>query len=152
MALALAYFNVACMLFSGLAVAAGWYAIRQGNRDTHRRLMISAAYLAAAFFASYILKTVLVGDTTFGGPARWRAWYQGFLQTHSVLATVGAILGVITLYYGLKGRFGRHRRIGPWTAVIWLITAATGIAVFLLLYVVFPPGPTTNMFRAWSGH
>ncbi|MBX5437505.1 MAG: DUF420 domain-containing protein [Alicyclobacillaceae bacterium] len=152
MANALAYLNVACMFFSGLAVAAGWIAIRRGKRTTHRWLMITAAYVAAGFFLSYILKSLWIGDTTFGGPARWRPWYQGFLQVHSALATVGAILGIIALYYGLKGRFARHRKVGPWTAGVWLVTAATGITVFLLLYVVFPPGPTTNMFRAWTGH
>ncbi|MCL6452102.1 MAG: DUF420 domain-containing protein [Alicyclobacillus sp.] len=152
MGIALAYLNEAFIVVSAVVMAFGWYFIRRRNVEVHRRLMLTGSVLAALFFISYILKTVLYGDTTFGGPKLWRTPYQIFLQVHSILATVAAILGVITLVLAFRSRFRTHRRVGPWTAVTWFITAATGFTVFLLLYVIFPSGATANVFHAWLGH
>ncbi|ATY84258.1 DUF420 domain-containing protein [Kyrpidia spormannii] len=146
-----AYLNEAFMLVSAGSAAVGWYLIRRGRREAHRRAMLTSVVLAAAFFLSYVLKTIFIGDTSFGGPAQWREPYQIFLQAHSVLATVAAVLGIVALRYAFKSRFASHKRIGPWTVTIWLITAATGLMVFLLLYVIYEPGPTRNMFRTWLG-
>jgi putative membrane protein len=148
----LPYFNEACILASAVAMALGWFQIRRRRVEAHRRLMLTGVVLAALFFVTYVAKTLLIGDTAFGGPERWRLPYQVFLQVHSVLATVAAILGIITLRAAYRENFSLHRRIGPWTASIWFITAASGLVVFLLLYIIFPPGPTTDLFRAWIGH
>lgn len=136
------------MIASALAVATGWYWIRRRAVARHRRWMLTGAALAVAFFLTYVAKTLLVGDTAFGGPGRLVPLYQAFLQTHTVLATGAALLGIVTLRRAWRGEFARHRRVAPWTATTWLVTAATGLGVFLLLYVLFPPGPTsTNLLR-----
>ncbi|MDI3328985.1 MAG: DUF420 domain-containing protein [Alicyclobacillaceae bacterium] len=147
----LPYINEAFILLSAGCVAVGWILIRRGRVEAHRRAMLAGVVLASAFFVSYLLKTLTVGDATFGGPERWRGAYQVFLQVHSVLATVAAVLGVLTLRAAAKGRRAFHKRIGRWTASLWFVTAATGLAVFLLLYILYEPGPTKNMFRAWLG-
>lgn len=143
--------NELFMITSALCVAAGWLAIRRGRQQVHKALMLTGSALGAAFFVSYVVKTLAVGDTTFGGPARWRLPYQVFLESHATLATVAGILGVITLRRALAGRFSLHRRIAPWTATLWFVAAGTGLAVYLLLYVVYAPGPTTNVLRAILG-
>ncbi|HVB11197.1 MAG TPA: DUF420 domain-containing protein [Bacillota bacterium] len=147
----LADFNEACMLASAVAMAIGWGLIRRRNIPAHRRAMLTAAALALAFFLSYALHTLLVGDTSFGGPAGWRTPYLIFLQIHTLLATVAGVMGIITLRWALRKEFSKHRRIAPWTASLWFVAAGTGLVVFLMLYVVFPSGPTTNMFKA-LGH
>lgn len=152
MAVAMAYINEAFILSSAVVMAFGWYFIRRRNVDVHRRLMLTGSILAALFFITYVVKTIVFGDTTFGGPSTWKTSYQVFLQAHSILATVAAVLGIITLTFAFKSRFTSHRKIGPWTTSIWFITAVTGFMVFLLLYIVFPQGETTNVFRAWLGH
>jgi putative membrane protein len=148
----LAYLNEAFMLLSALSVALGWRAIRRGRREVHRRYMLTASTLAVAFFLSYMLKSLLVGDTNFGGPKAWAVPYLVFLQVHTILATLTAVLGIVTLRYALRSRFGQHRRVAPWTATSWFVAAGMGLAVFLMLYIVFPPGATTNMLRAIIGH
>lgn len=152
MSVILAYINEAFIVGSAIVMGFGWYFIRRRNVEVHRRLMLTGSVFAALFFITYVLKTVLFGDTTFAGPKQWHTPYQVFLQSHSILATVAAILGVITLTFAFRGRFSSHRKIGPWTASIWYVTAATGLMVFLLLYVIFPGGSTANVFRAWLGH
>lgn len=141
----------ALMIGSALCVALGWQAVRRRRLHRHRRLMLTASALGAAFFLSYAARTALIGDTSFGGPAAWRAPYQAFLQVHTLLATTAGVLGVLTLRRALRRRFHAHRRVAPWTAVLWLAAAATGLAVYLLLYVVFPPGGTAGLWRALRG-
>jgi putative membrane protein len=150
--LVLPYMNQAFIVLSAICIAIGWVFIRRRNVEAHRKMMVTGAILAALFFISYVTKTIVIGDTTFSGPKSVKAPYQIFLQTHSILATVGGILGLITLWAAYKANFGFHRKIGPWTAIIWFISAASGVTVFLLLYVIYPPGTPTNIFRAWLGH
>lgn len=147
----LSYFNEACIISSAICFAFGWGYIRKHRVRTHRRLMLTGSVLAALFFITYVAKTIFIGDTLFGGPKSLKGFYYAFLQSHSVLATIAAILGVITLVYAFKARFRRHRKIAPWTVVIWFITAATGLTVFLLLYVFYTPGQTAGLLNAWLG-
>ncbi len=136
--------NEVLMISSAVVVAFGWYFIRHKRIDIHRKFMLTGVLLGAAFFVSYLLATVVIGDTYFGGPNKFKAPYQVFLQIHVLLATAAAIMGVITLRRALKGRFNQHKKIAPWTATFWFIATATGLGVFLLLFVIFPPGPSTS--------
>jgi putative membrane protein len=147
----IAYLNEACMIASALAVAIGWGLIRRRRVDAHRRAMLTAAALGVAFFASYALHSLLVGDTAFGGPVGWRTPYVIFLQMHTLVATVAGVMGIVTVRWALRREFARHRRIAPWTASLWLVAAGSGLMVFLMLYVIFPSGATTNLLKA-LGH
>jgi putative membrane protein len=140
----LAVLDEVFMLGSAGTVAAGWVAVRHHHLRAHRRLMLTGAGLALAFFVTYVVKTFTVGDTAFGGPHAWFWPYQIFLQIHTIFATLAGLAGVVTLRWALRRRFQRHRRVAPWTAAGWMVTAASGLTVFLLLYVIFPTGPTTN--------
>ncbi|RQN16532.1 DUF420 domain-containing protein, partial [Paraburkholderia tropica] len=44
-----------------------------------------------------------------------------------------------------------HRKIGPWALIIWFFTAITGVAVYVLLYVLYPGGETTSLLKATLG-
>lgn len=138
------FINEAFMIISAVCVAIGWYFIRQKRVRTHRAFMLAGTVFGAAFFVSYLLATFFVGDTFFGGPAKYGVAYQIFLQVHVLLATLAAVLGVITLRRAFKGRFRKHRQVAPWTASMWFISAITGLGVYLMLFVIFPPGPSTT--------
>jgi putative membrane protein len=144
--------NEGFILTSAFLIGAGWYAIRHKQIRWHRRLMFWGSVAASLFFLSYVFKTVVLGDTSFGGPRRILPVYTAFLDVHTTLATFVAILGIITWRRALRRRFSLHRKIAPWTAGGWMVTAATGLTVFLLLYVIFPPGPTTgNLLKLLGG-
>lgn len=147
----LGYVNEAFMLSSAASLIVGWVRIRRHEVHAHRRAMLATTLLAVGFFLSYVAKSLIYGDSTFGGPAHLAGAYQVFLQTHVVLATLAAVLGVFTLRWALRRRFRRHRRLAPWTAVMWLVAAGTGLVVFLLLYVIYPPGAPHNMVRTILG-
>ena len=77
--------------------------------------------------------------------------YLIFLLFHIVLAMVAAVFGIVTLYLGFKERYVKHRRLGKVTAIIWFITAITGVTVYVLLYVLYPGGDSTGLFEAIFG-
>ena len=129
--------NEALIVVSALNVALGWAAIRRERRTTHRAFMLTGALFGAAFFASYLTREILHGDTAYAGPPSLQLTYFVVLAIHIALATSGAVLGIITLRWALLERFSLHRRIGPWTARVWLMAALSGLAVFLLLYRLY---------------
>lgn len=148
---ALPYINEAFILSSAITMALGWWQIRRKRIEAHKRLMVTSVVLAALFFLGYLVKTVLIGDTTFGGSTHLRVAYQAFLQLHTILATVGALLGLLALRFIYKRSLRKHAKVGRVAAPVWFITTISGLGVFLMLYVIYPPGPTVNVFRAWLG-
>lgn len=140
------------IVLSAVLVAIGWYFISQKKIETHKKFMLSAAVAAVIFFTIYASRTIFIGNTSFGGPDSIKIYYTIFLIFHITLATVGAIMGIYTIYLGLKNKLERHRKFGPVTSVIWFFTAITGVAVYLLLYVFYHGGETTSMIKAILGH
>jgi putative membrane protein len=60
-------------------------------------------------------------------------------------------MGLITLYLGYKNKQPAHRKIGPFTSVVWFCTAITGVTVYILLYVLYPGGETRPVIEAIFG-
>ena len=74
-------------------------------------------------------------------PEMVRFLYYAVLMTHTALAAVVAPLALYTAYLGLRGRLERHVRIARWTLPIWLYVSITGVAVYWMLYQLYPsPG------------
>ena len=139
------------IVLSAVLVAIGWNLIRQRKIEAHKKVMIAAAVSAVLFFIIYASRTIFIGNTAFGGPDELKIYYTVFLIFHIILATTGAVFGVVTINAGLKNKLERHRKIGPVTSVIWFFTAITGVAVYLLLYVFYTGGETTSVFKAILG-
>ncbi|WP_282939297.1 DUF420 domain-containing protein [Paenibacillus sp. RC67] len=139
------------IVISAIFVAFGWRQILKGNRKGHEKLMLWGAGFALAFFIIYVSRTIFVGNTTFGGPESLKLAYHLFLFFHITLATLAGVFGVITLLHAFNKRFAKHKKIGRWTAVMWLITAPTGVVVYVLLYVMYPGGDTKPMIDAILG-
>lgn len=140
-----------CIVMSALFVARGWYLIVKGRKEAHEKTMVVAAVFAVLFFTIYITRTIMIGNTSFGGPANLKPYYITFLLFHISLAVIGVTFGVVTISYARKQQFKKHKRLGRWAAVIWFISAVTGITVYFLLYVIWEPGAITNMGRAILG-
>uniref|UniRef100_UPI00215A4D2B DUF420 domain-containing protein n=1 Tax=Staphylococcus aureus TaxID=1280 RepID=UPI00215A4D2B len=66
--------------------------------------------------------------------------------------TIGGVLGLVQIITAFKDKYNVHRKFGPFASVIWFCTAITGVAVYLLLYVLYPGGETTSLIKATFGH
>ncbi|WP_456279462.1 DUF420 domain-containing protein [Bacillus sp. AK128] len=140
------------IVLSAISVAIGWVLVSQRKIQAHQKVMTLAAIFAIIFFIIYASRTIFIGNTAFGGPDDIKIYYTIFLIFHITLATTGAVMGLLTLYYGYKNKLEKHRKIGPITSIIWFFTAITGVAVYLLLYVFYHGGETTSVIKAILGY
>lgn len=134
---ALTLLSTSCIVASGLGLLCGWYFIR-ARRDAiaHRNAMLAAAAFATLFLVFYATRWGLYGTKPFAGTGAWRALYLGILVPHIVLAAALAPLALRLIYLALYRRdFARHRRLGRITLPVWLYVAASGWAIYYLLYV-----------------
>jgi putative membrane protein len=130
--------NAVLISTSGLLILLGVGAIRRGDRMLHRRRMLTATGLAAAFLILYLTRLSLGGITPFHGPAALRGIYLFILFTHVLLAMVQTPLVLVALYHGLRENVESHRRIGRFTYPIWVYVSVTGVLVFGLLHYDYP--------------
>lgn len=139
------------IVLSAITVAVGWVQIKNKQIESHKKTMMLAAIFALIFFIIYASRTIFVGNTSFGGPDNIKIYYTLFLIFHITLATTGAVLGVISLVTGYQNKLAIHRKLGPVTSIVWFFTAITGVAVYLLLYVIYKGGETTSLIKAILG-
>src|SRR6185312_2587502 len=99
------------IVLSAILVAVGWNLIRKKKIEAHKKTMLAAATSAVLFFIIYMSRTIFVGNTSFGGPEHLKIYYTIFLVFHIILATTGAVFGIITVYWGLKNKLDKHRKI-----------------------------------------
>lgn len=125
---------------AALLLTAGYLAIRRGRIPVHRACMVSALFASALFLTSYLFYHYHAGSTPFTGQGWIRPVYFGVLISHVILAVLILPLALVTVYRALRGQFERHRKIARWTLPIWLYVSVTGIAVYLLLYHLYPAG------------
>jgi putative membrane protein len=147
----LPFLSTTFIVISAIFVAIGWVLIAQRKIQAHKKAMTLAGVFATLFFIFYLSRTVLLGNTLFDGPDSVKTWYLIFLLFHITLATVGGVMGIITLRWGYKNQLDKHRKIGPWTSVIWFATAITGVTVYYLLYIKYPGGSTVPVWKAIFG-
>ncbi|GAA3410008.1 DUF420 domain-containing protein [Paenibacillus hodogayensis] len=141
-------FSTSFIIISAILVALGWRQIAKRNIAKHQKLMTWAAAFAPLFFTVYMSRTIFVGNTEFGGPHNIKNIYLIFLLFHITLATVGGVMGIVTLVWGFKNQLAKHRKIGPITSNVWFATAITGATVYILLYWVYPGGETKPLWDA----
>ena len=128
--------NAGLNALAGLLVVAGWIAIRRGHQEVHRKLMLAAVGASVLFLVGYVMRVLLTGVHRFPGAGALKTVYLAVLGSHTVLAAVVAPLVLVTLFLGLRSRFATHRKVARATAPIWLYVSVTGVAVYVLLYVV----------------
>jgi putative membrane protein len=123
---------------SALLVVLGWRAIRAGDRERHRALMLAAFGSSLLFLAGYLTRVALTGTHPFPGSGALRAVYLAILASHTLLAAAAAPMVLRTLFLAVRERFPDHRRIARLTLPIWMYVSVTGVAVYVLLYRVAP--------------
>ena len=131
--------NATLNAVSALLLISGYFAIRRGQRGTHRALMLSALVVSIVFLASYVYYHSQVGTTRFTAEGWVRLVYFIILGSHTVLAIVIVPLVIATLYFAFRENFQRHRRLARITLPTWICVSITGIVVYLMLYQWFPP-------------
>lgn len=115
-------------------LAAALIAIKRGNVQLHKRLILIAVAVSAAFLTSYVVYHLNAEPVKFRGEGWLRVVYFPLLISHVTLAAVQVPLILRTLYLGLKDRRAQHKKWAKVTAPIWLYVSITGVIVYGMLY------------------
>jgi uncharacterized membrane protein YozB (DUF420 family) len=123
---------------SAVLVLTGWWLIRRGRRDAHRRAMLLAVATSTLFLVSYLVYHFEVGSVRFRGLGPIRTVYFVILVGHTVLAAAIVPLVLVTVSRALRGRFERHRALARVTLPLWLWVSVSGVVVYWMLYRLEP--------------
>jgi uncharacterized membrane protein YozB (DUF420 family) len=119
---------------SGVLLAGGYAAIRNGKIAVHKAFMITAFAVSSVFLVSYLVYHYRVGHVAFGGQGWIRPVYFVLLTSHTLLAIVIVPMILITLRRAWLEQFDRHRIIARWTLPLWFYVCVTGVIVYLMVY------------------
>jgi uncharacterized membrane protein YozB (DUF420 family) len=124
---------------SAVLIGTGYYFIKSGRREAHKRMMLAAFVTSTLFLTSYLYYHLVLraGVTHFQGKGVWRPVYFSILISHTFLAVVVVPFILVTLYRALKGKFARHKAIARYTFPIWMYVSVTGVVIFVMLYKIF---------------
>ncbi len=121
-------------------IIAGLVAIKAGFVKLHRACMAGAIFVSAAFLACYLVYHFnVVAVTKFAHEGWPKKFYFFILLTHIPLAVAVLPLLGLTVWPAIKGRYEVHKRWAKVTAPVWLYVSITGVLVYLMLYVWYPP-------------
>lgn len=124
---------------SAVLLVCGYFFIRQRKIAAHRFCMLSALATSAVFLVCYLTYHYFHGVTRFAGQGAVRPFYFALLGSHTVLAATIVPLVLATLYRAWRQRFEPHKRLARWTLPLWLYVSVTGVAVYWMLYHLYPP-------------
>lgn len=133
-----------------LLLLRGFQQIRVGQRDAHRKTMLTAFAVSAAFLACYLVYHGALqhytgsGSKKFEGVGLIRPVYYSILISHVFLAAFVAVLVPVTLWKGLAAEkaeklgqpsiWAKHRKIAKVTFPLWLYVSVTGVVIYFLAY------------------
>lgn len=126
---------------STVFIIAGLAFIKSERKLPHIVCMVAALATSTAFLACYLtyhyLKAGVVTKFTHEG---WpKTLYFFILGTHTPLAVVVLPFIIIAVVRALQARYEAHRKWAKIAAPIWLYVSVTGVLVYFMLYVWFPP-------------
>lgn len=115
-----------------LLITSVW-AIKNGKRQLHERLMKIAIGCSVAFLGMYVAYHMTADSTKFGGEGAIKYIYYFILLTHIVLSVIIIPFVLITYVRALAERFDKHRKLARITYPLWLYVAITGVIVYLMI-------------------
>ena len=118
---------------TSILLVAGFIAIKNGKKETHKRIMLAALVLSILFLLSYVTYHALTESTPFGGEGMIKAIYLVILLTHIVLAIAIVPLVLISFSRALSAKFDKHKKIARITLPLWLYVTVTGVVVYLMI-------------------
>lgn len=118
---------------TAIALVVAVWAIKNGNRGLHQKLMNLCIGLSTLFLLLYIAYHMTSDSTTFGGEGMIKYVYYFILITHIVMS-IGVIPLVLKTYArGYLKKYDEHRALAKFTFPVWLYVAVTGVVVYIMI-------------------
>lgn len=111
----------------------GLLAVKRGNYQLHKKVMMTSMILSFLFLVSYICHHLLSDSTSYGGNGLSRLFYFGILISHIILAAVILPFILYTSYRAMVAEWPAHRKLARITWPIWFYVSVTGVIVYLMI-------------------
>ena len=124
-------------LLNGMATVcllSGYAAIRKKRRDVHKKIMVSALLLSILFLTSYLIYHGQVGSVPYPHHDWTRTLYFAILIPHIILAALMGPFILAAVWFALKDRIERHKKIVRWVFPVWLFVSVSGVVIYFMLY------------------
>ncbi|MEI8075214.1 MAG: DUF420 domain-containing protein [Bacteroidota bacterium] len=142
-----ALFNALTNATIAVLLVAALLAVKKGNYQLHKQLMMGALILSVLFLVSYIAHHLLAGEARFGDSNHdgivsedekaavggIRFVYYLILSTHIFLAGIILPFILYTAYRALTAEFATHKKIAKITWPLWLYVAISGPIVYWMI-------------------
>ena len=152
------HLNASLNATATVLLVVGLWLIKRGRVEAHKRTMLTALAVSAAFLACYVWYHMQVGSVKFTHAGTIRYIYLSILASHIVLAITVPPLAIAQVYLGFRALGccppsghqaeqlavaakyrDKHIRLARWTYPIWLYVSVTGVIVYVMLYHLWPP-------------
>ena len=114
----------------------GFVLIKSGQKEKHKKIMISALVSSALFLTSYLFYHYSVGSIPYQRYDWTRTLYFAILIPHTILAVGMLPFIFVAVWRALHDQFDRHKRIVRWLWPVWMYVSVTGVVVYFMLYHV----------------
>lgn len=119
---------------SAALLVAAFVAIRAGEQDRHKKLMLSAFAVSSIFLVSYLIRFYVSGTHRFEHDGALKVAYLSILFSHMALAAFVPIGAIAAIVLALKGNFAKHKKLVKITFPAWLYVSITGVVIYVMLY------------------
>lgn len=130
--------NACLNALSAIFLVLGFRAIKAGQRERHRVMMLGAFAASVTFLVSYVARFLISGTHVYPGGGWDKPVYLVILFTHMLAALVVVPLSLRSIWLATRGEFARHKPIARLTWPLWMYTSVTGVLVYLMLYQLAP--------------
>ncbi len=128
--------NAGLNLLSTIFLLLGYLNVKRGNRDTHKKFMVSALVSSAVFLIFYLFYHSQVGSVPYPYHDWTRPVYFAVLIPHIILAAVMSPFILIAVWFALREQFEKHRKIVRWLWPVWMYVSVSGVIIYLMLYIL----------------
>ncbi len=118
---------------SAALLVTAFAAIRHGQRERHRNLMVVNLGVSILFLVCYVTQIATLGHKSFPGDDWVRAVFLTILVSHTILAVCLVPLALRTFFLAFRQRFSEHRRIARITFPVWLYVSVTGVVIYWMV-------------------
>jgi len=126
--------NAGLNALSSVFLILGYFAIRQGNRERHKKLMLVALTTSALFLTSYLIYHYMVGSVPYPHYDWTRPLYFAILVPHVILAAAMVPFILLVVWRAWREDFDRHKRLARWVWPVWVFVSFSGVIIYLMLY------------------
>jgi putative membrane protein len=121
---------------SAVLLLSAFVAIRAGEKERHKRLMLAAFGVSSVFLVSYLARFYMSGTTAFTGTGLVKGLYLSILFSHMALAATVPVGAILAIRFGLRGNNASHRRVVRVIFPAWVYVSVTGVVIYVMLYHV----------------